>query len=272
MIKKTIIFLTSAFVVLLCACSANTNPSKESPVMESLQSHGSKISTAVAESPPVSNGSSESVKEEHTADETTGVIVESTTEAITQTETYMETAISTTEATVNTTETSIVTEPSENSQPVTKEEIVVLEPTGLVLTLEEFATHLSTYLPSNCYISSINKENSTLEISGGVDVKVLFDNENHSYKDSIAFYSDNVSDITYLLEYIIPTVDPKVTGSELSNCISRASSLLKSKEDGAVLLNTGVGYVHVSKEVNTGTMTIPSNYWFYFFTLQYAME
>lgn len=147
-----------------------------------------------------------------------------------------------------------------------KKEVTVLEPSGLVMSAEDFANHLINYLPADCYISGIGS--TEFSIKGSVDVTVYYDDEEHNYKDNIGFSSNDAADVKYLLPYIIPAVDPKVSGSRLDQAVSQAETNLNNRADAVVLLSTGVGYTHYTRPVSLTSMTLPASYWFYFFTLQ----
>ncbi len=147
--------------------------------------------------------------------------------------------------------------------------VTVLQPDGLVMNSEEFAKHLINYLPDDYYITDITS--SGFKIKGGVNVSVYYDYNNHSYKDTIGFASDYERDILYLLEYIIPAVDPDVKGKDLDKAISETESILSSKSSYPILLHTGVGCVYYNAPVvsSGGKVLMPARYKFYFATTYY---
>ncbi|MBR2731755.1 MAG: hypothetical protein IKD72_07205 [Clostridia bacterium] len=147
-----------------------------------------------------------------------------------------------------------------------KEAVTVLTPSGLVMTANQFARHLITYLPENCQIGSIRDDQ--IEITGAVDVNVYYDASNQNYKDNIAFYGGSADDINYLLPFLISAIDPEIADDVRNRAVVSAYRALENGEDHMVLLHTGIGYTHYSAPIRLPSMTIPASYAFYFFTLQ----
>lgn len=158
---------------------------------------------------------------------------------------------------------------SRSAQRGEKKKITVLTPSKLVMTTSEFAEHLITYLPENCYIRDI--QDGKFEIFGSVQVTVYYDCENHNFKDNISFSAESSSDLITLLPHIIPAVDPELTGKKLDTAISNASDYLKNGVDYAVPLHTGVGYTHYMRGGSIGNYRIPDNYQFLIFTAYRAL-
>ena len=151
-----------------------------------------------------------------------------------------------------------------------RERVTVLTPSGLVMTADQFARHLITYLPENCQIRSIREDR--IEISGAVDVTVYYDAAEHNYKDNIAFYGDSADDVNYLLPFLISAIDPEIADDVRNRAVLTAYHALENGEDRMVPLHTGVGYTHYKAPIRLPSMTIPANYAFYFFTLQFYLS
>ena len=152
-----------------------------------------------------------------------------------------------------------------------KEKVTVLTPSGLILSAEEFANHLINYLPEDCYITDV--ASGGFNITGSAEIGVYYSDQDHSYKDSIGFVSEDPSDILSILPNLIAAVDPDAYSSgDLEHNLELVEKSFDNNEDKVILLNTGIGYTHYTEPLNIGKTTLSAKYWFYFFTLQYALS